>query len=1109
VNGAVTEDASTPTLTDSGSVTFAEVDDTDVLTSSVVLATTATTGPAIPSGLSTALASALSLTQTGTNDGTITWDFSLANSLTQYLAAGETVTAVYTITVADDSGTANNTATRDVTVVVTGTNDTPTITVVDVNGAVTEDASTPTLTDSGSVTFAEIDDTDILTSSVALANTSTTGPTIPSGLATALASALSLTQTGTNDGTITWDFSLANSLTQYLAAGETVTAVYTITVADDSGTANNTATRDVTVVVTGTNDTPTITVVDVNGAVTEDASTPTLTDSGSVTFAEIDDTDILTSSVALSNTSTTGPAIPSGLATALSNALNLTQTGTNDGSIAWNFSLANSLTQYLAAGETVTATYTITLSDDSGTGTSTATQDVTVVITGTNDDPVITIGGSDSAAEIIVVTGTTLTTGGTLSVEDIDLTDIVTATVSNFTKSGNFTGLTLSDAQLEAMLSINASVISNAQQSGSINWAFDSAGFTFGYLAAGESITMTYTITVTDSQGATDTQDVVVTINGDNTAPDITVETGDSASEGFIETDSTLTTNGTLSVLDINTTDTVTAQVSSVVASGTTAGLLSNNTALLNMLSINTNVINNTSETGTITWVFDSGSEVFDYLALGETLILTYTITATDSQNTTDTQEITITITGTNDEQGNAINTGVTIAENATNTVITSSMLQTVDLDQSANDLTYTVTSSTTTGVLRRAGVALTVHDVFTQADIDSGIITYDHDGSETFIDSFSYTVDDGFGILDVDSFQITINPVNDMTPVIISNGGGSITNISIQENTTSVTTVLATDADLPVQTMVYQIVGGADAGLFQVDSSTGALRFVLSRNYENPTDLDRDNVYEVLVRATDGLLSDTQLVRVNVLDVNEVPVANNNSYQTSFIDDLIVSGTGILANDFDPDGDALSTVLVSGPVRGTLLDFLPNGSFRYRPEAGFQGTVTLSYLVTDGLLQSNVAMITVVVVLPDNVPSTPNNSSTNTNTTVTSPTLPVVGPVVAPATPTESPVDPSVAQPVAMVSSERVDSQTQAVPAAGPELVKGELKEGVLVVSLMSSTSFDKFEVDQTRYEYFESQYERFKEDTSGLEYRSVERRDRGSQEASEVQFNTDSALV
>ena len=79
-----------------------------------------------------------------------------------------------------------------------------------------------------------------------------------------------------------------------------------------------------------------------------------------------------------------GPAIPAGLTTALNSALSLTQTGTNDGSIAWDFSVANSLTQYLADGETVTVVYTITVTDDSGTGTDTATQDVTVVITGTN-----------------------------------------------------------------------------------------------------------------------------------------------------------------------------------------------------------------------------------------------------------------------------------------------------------------------------------------------------------------------------------------------------------------------------------------------------------------------------------------------------------------------------------------------------------------------------------------------------------------------------------------------------------------------------------------------------------------------------------------------------
>jgi VCBS repeat-containing protein len=551
------------------------------------------------------------------------------------------------------------------------------------------------------------------------------------GLATALSNAVSLTQTGTNDGTIVWGFSLANNLTQYLAAGETVTAVYTITVTDDSGTGNNAATQDVTVVITGTNDTPTITVVDVNGAVTEDATTPNLTDSGSVTFAEIDDTDVLTSSVVLATTATTGPAIPSGLATALSSALSLTQTGTNDGSITWDFSLANSLTQYLAVGETVTAVYTITVTDDSGTGNNAATQDVTVVITGTNDDPVITIGGSDSAAETIGVTGGSLATDGTLMVTDIDQSDIVTAAVSNFTKSGDFTGLTLSDAQLEAMLSVNASVISNTQQSGTINWAFDSAGFTFGYLAQGESITLTYTITVTDSQGVTDTQDVVVTITGDNTAPDITVETGDSSSEGLTETDSTLTSSGTLSVLDINTTDTVTAQVSSVVASGTTTGLFSNNSALLNMLSINANVINNTSETGTISWSFDSGSEAFDYLAEGETLTLVYTITATDSQNATDTQQVTITITGTNDAPTITVVdvTGAVTEDASTPTLVDSGSVTFADLDETdVLNSSVALTSTSTTGPAIPAGLATALNSAvsLTQTGTNDGTVVWD-----------------------------------------------------------------------------------------------------------------------------------------------------------------------------------------------------------------------------------------------------------------------------------------------------------------------------------------------------------------------------------------------
>ena len=65
-------------------------------------------------------------------------------------------------------------------------------------------------------------------------------------------------------------------------------------------------------------------------------------------------------------------------------------------------------------------------------------------------------------------------------------------------------------------------------------------------------MTLTYTITVTDSQGTTDTQDVVITINGTNDAPVVTIETGDSAAETLTETDTTLTTSGTLTTTDLD-----------------------------------------------------------------------------------------------------------------------------------------------------------------------------------------------------------------------------------------------------------------------------------------------------------------------------------------------------------------------------------------------------------------------------------------------------------------------------------------------------------------------------------------------------------------------------
>ncbi|MDA1230707.1 MAG: cadherin domain-containing protein, partial [Planctomycetota bacterium] len=109
--------------------------------------------------------------------------------------------------------------------------------------------------------------------------------------------------------------------------------------------------------------------------------------------------------------------------------------------------------------------------------------------------------------------------------------------------------------------------------------------------------------------------------------------------------------------------------------------------------------------------------------------------------------------------------------------------------------------------------------------------------------------------------------PVNN-PPTITSNGGGATAAINVAENTTAVTTVTATDADLPVQMLTYSIAGGDDAAEFTINSTTGVLRFIIAPDYETPTDVGGNNVYDVIVQVSDGGLIDTQSIAVTVTDV-------------------------------------------------------------------------------------------------------------------------------------------------------------------------------------------------------------------------------------------------
>ncbi|OGO17610.1 MAG: hypothetical protein A2Z14_17070 [Chloroflexi bacterium RBG_16_48_8] len=93
----------------------------------------------------------------------------------------------------------------------------------------------------------------------------------------------------------------------------------------------------------------------------------------------------------------------------------------------------------------------------------------------------------------------------------------------------------------------------------------------------------------------------------------------------------------------------------------------------------------------------------------------------------------------------------------------------------------------------------------------------------------------------------------------------------------------------------------------------------------------------------------------------NEAPVAMDDEYSVDMEAELVIDAPGVLENDSDVDGDSLSVILVTNVANGSLT-LNGNGSFAYKPQIGFMGIDGFEYCTTDGLEESNVAKVKIVV---------------------------------------------------------------------------------------------------------------------------------------------------
>ena len=163
--------------------------------------------------------------------------------------------------------------------------------------------------------------------------------------------------------------------------------------------------------------------------------------------------------------------------------------------------------------------------------------------------------------------------------------------------------------------------------------------------------------------------------------------------------------------------------------------------------------------------------------------------------------------------------------------------------------------------------------------------------------------------LTDTQAIAVTVTNQNE-APTITSNGAGTTAAINVVENSTAVTTVTATDPDAGA-TRTYAIVGGADSAKFTINAATGVLSFIAAPNFDAPTDVGLNNVYDVQVRVSDGTLTDTQTIAVTVTNQNEAPIiTSNGSGATAAISitENITAVTTVTASD--PDAGSTRTYL-------------------------------------------------------------------------------------------------------------------------------------------------------------------------------------------------------
>ena len=915
-------------------------------------------------------------------DGTYSFTVNTADPAVAALGAGATLVETYNYSIADGQG---GSATAQITIIINGANNPPVAT--DDTNSISEGTASVSAGASG-VLVNDSDpngDTLNVTGIATGANRPPASATpVPGGGTSATGTYGSLLLNP--DGSYTYTLDNGKPAVNALAVGESLTDTFTYFISDGNG---GTASANVVMTINGTNDGPDA----VNDASSLPANSPGVTGNALGNDSDPDTSDRLTVSAVNGAPASVGLPVVGTYGSITVNA---------NGS--YTFTPNTTTAKALAAGQTATDGFTYTISDGHG-GSDTAT--ITISLAGVNDAPVArpdinTLTEDQASATGNVLTGARVTGSGTASTvgasadSDPDATDSLSVTgVLSSTGSVGALGSPLTG--------VFGAVTLNAD--GSYSYALDTARAAVQALKPGTIAHETYTYTISDGKGGTDTTTLDIEIVGLNDPPVVGDDHYDTVDTAGFPGGTPISGNVLINDSDPDAGDTLTVTAVTGTAAGTVGGGTLGTFGTLTLAA-----------DGTFTYNVDTSNPVVQSLLTGQSRTDTFTYTVSDGHGGFATATVTFTIHGTNDAPS-ALNDTNLISEDqpmASGNVISGSRVTgsgvVTNNDPGAQDTDpdgdpLTVTEIRHADPLLPAGAigAPFAGDYGTLNLGAAGNYTYTLDNGNAAVQAlkageshreiFVYTVNDGRGSFVDATITMVITGVND-APVAVAD-----TNSTTEDSGVAATgNVLPNDTDidhgalLNVSGVVAGTAVSAPSGNLGggVAGSFGTLTLGADGSYSYALDNTNPAVQALAAGATttdtftyavtddQGAISYTTLT-ITIHGLNDAPVAAPDVLAIS-TGNTQVSGDltpGTPGQDVDVDGGTITVIGfanangVFGSVGSgsTLAAALPglygslqvaaDGSHRYtldntNPDvlalkAGQSATETYTYIVSDG----------------------------------------------------------------------------------------------------------------------------------------------------------------